>query len=426
MRKFTALAVAAVAAFAIVSAASAALERSILNSARIERRSPRFELHFEFSGAVPRLDLSAHGNQLWIELPRTHIAIPPRPLFGYEVAPIQSVRAIEAETSAGKSRIVVEVIGKADYAVARLPHEIVLRIASAGADPNIAAPIVVHHEAPRPNPRLLVRAEEQPASNYVKPASTHPPASQTNLEAVIASPEDQAGHPLVMIDPGHGGYDPGTQSTSGVLEKDLALQIAARLKASLEARGIRAQVTRSSDVFLSLSERTRIANRTGADLFVSIHLNSSPNIETTGIEVYYLNNTTDRATIRLARMENSGADGYGAPDASHLNLNYILTDLRQNYKASEAASLAKMIDEQTVADLDAGLGLNVNALGAKMGPFYVLVGAHMPAVLVECGFLSNRTEALRLTGADYQNLLAGAISTAIVHYFNADLAVGNL
>jgi N-acetylmuramoyl-L-alanine amidase len=85
-----------------------------------------------------------------------------------------------------------------------------------------------------------------------------------------------------------------------------------------------------------------------------------------------------------------------------------------------------MIDEQTVADLDGGLGLNVNALGAKMGPFYVLVGAHMPAVLVECGFLSNLGEAQRLTGADYQNLLAGAISTAVVHYFNADLAVGNL
>ena len=229
-----------------------------------------------------------------------------------------------------------------------------------------------------------------------------------------------------MIDPGHGGYDPGTLSTSGVLEKDLALQIATRLKASLEARGIRAELTRSSDVFISLPERTLIANRAAADLFVSIHLNSSPNAETTGIEVYYLNNTTDRATIRLARMENGGADGYGASDASHLNLNYILTDLRQNYKASEAASLAKMIDEQTVADLDSGLGLNVNALGAKMGPFYVLVGAHMPAVLIECGFLSNPGEAQRLTGADYQNLLAGAISTAVVHYFNADLAVGNL
>jgi N-acetylmuramoyl-L-alanine amidase len=409
MRRFTALAVAAVAGVAVVSLANAALDRSVLNSARIERRGPTFELHFEFNGAVPRLNLSAHGNQLWIELPFTSVAIPPRPLFGYEVAPIKSVHTVNAQ---GKSRIVVEVIGKADYAVARLPHEIVLRIASAGSDPNIAAPIVVRHDAPHLNRR------------YIEPASAHPQMSQTNLEPVIASPENQPGHPLVVIDPGHGGYDPGTQSSSGVLEKDLALQIATRLKASLEARGIRAQVTRSSDVFFSLPERTLIANRAGADLFVSIHLNSSPNVETTGIEVYYLNNSTDRATIRLARMENSGSDGYGAPDAS--NLNYILTDLRQNYKASEAASLAKMIDEQTVADLDAGLGLNVNALGAKMGPFYVLVGAHMPAVLVECGFLSNPGEAQRLEGADYQNLLAGAITTAVVHYFNADLAVGNL
>jgi N-acetylmuramoyl-L-alanine amidase len=424
MRRFTALAVAAVAAVGVVSTASAALDRTVLTSARIERRGPRFELHFEFSGSVPRLNLSAHGNQLWIELPFARVAIPPRPLFGYEVAPIKSVRVIDAENGSGKSRIVVEVIGKADYAVARLPHEIVLRIASSGADPNIAAPIVVHHDAPRPNPRLLARSETQTAPDFVEPASAHPPAPQTNLQPVVASPENQPAHPLVMIDPGHGGYDPGTQSSSGILEKDLALQIAGRLKSSLEARGIRAQVTRSSDVFLSLPERTRIANLAGADLFVSIHLNSSPNTETTGIEVYYLNNTTDRATIRLARMENGGADGYGAPDAS--NLNYILTDLRQNYKASEAASLAKMIDEQTVADLDAGLGLNVNALGAKMGPFYVLVGAHMPAVLVECGFLSNPDEAQRLTGADYQNVLAGAISTALVHYFNADLAVGNL
>jgi N-acetylmuramoyl-L-alanine amidase len=227
-----------------------------------------------------------------------------------------------------------------------------------------------------------------------------------------------------MIDPGHGGYDPGTQSSAGAQEKDLALQIATRLKAALEARGIRAELTRSTDVFISLAERTRIANSAGADLFVSIHLNSSPNSDTTGIEVYYLNNTTDRATIRLARMENGGADGYGAPDAS--NLNYILTDLRQNYKASEAASLARMIDAQTVADLDAGLGLNVNALGAKMGPFYVLVGAHMPAVLVECGFMSNAAEATRLESPDYQDVLAHAIATSVADYFDADMAAGNL
>jgi N-acetylmuramoyl-L-alanine amidase len=85
-----------------------------------------------------------------------------------------------------------------------------------------------------------------------------------------------------------------------------------------------------------------------------------------------------------------------------------------------------MIDSQAVADLDAGLGITVNALGAKTGPFYVLVGAHMPSVLVECGFMSNAGEAQRLESAQYQELLAGGIASAIGHYFNADLAIGNL
>jgi N-acetylmuramoyl-L-alanine amidase len=232
------------------------------------------------------------------------------------------------------------------------------------------------------------------------------------------------GNPLVMIDPGHGGYDPGTQSGGAILEKEIALNVARQLADALKARGVRAQLTRDSDDFISLPERTRRANLANADLFVSIHLNSSPNPQTTGIEVYYLNNTTDRATIRLARMENTGVTGASAPRDG--NLNYILADLRQNYKATEAASLARMIDTQTVTDLDAQLGLQVNPLGAKMGPFYVLVGAHMPAVLVECGFLSNPYEAQRLSSARYQQTLAQAIASAVVHYLNADAAAGNL
>jgi N-acetylmuramoyl-L-alanine amidase len=419
MRKLMAVAVATAAICAMVPRARAAVPVSVLTSARIEHRGPTLELHFGFSGTAPPLDLSAHGSELWIELARTRIAIPPRPLFGYETAPLVTVRAIESD---GGSRIVVEVIGKADYAIARLKsrNEIVLRVATAGADPNIAAPMIVHDDAPRrPAPSVARPVAFAPADNP-RPVSLAQPVAPANLN----DSNRQAGHFLVMIDPGHGGYDPGTQSSAGALEKDLALQIATRLKAALEARGIRAELTRSTDVFISLAERTRIANSAGADLFVSIHLNSSPNTDTTGIEVYYLNNTTDRATIRLARMENAGADGYGAPNDS--NLNYILTDLRQNYKAIEAASLARMIDAETVADLDAGLGLNVNALGAKMGPFYVLVGAHMPAVLVECGFMSNAAEAARLESPQYQDVLAGAIATAVAHHLDADLAVGDL
>jgi N-acetylmuramoyl-L-alanine amidase len=419
MRKLMAVAVATAAICAMVSRARAAVLASVLTSARIERRGATLELHFGFGGTAPRLDLSAHGSELWIELARTRIAIPPRPLFGHETAPLATVRAIESD---GGSRIVVEVIGKADYAIARLKsrNEIVLRVATAGADPNIAAPMIVHDDVPRrPVPSIARPVVFAPAENP-RPVSVAQPVAPANVN----DGNREAGHFLVMIDPGHGGYDPGTQSSAGALEKDLALQIATRLKAALEARGIRAELTRSTDVFISLAERTRIANSAGADLFVSIHLNSSPNTDTTGIEVYYLNNTTDRATIRLARMENAGADGYGAPNDS--NLNYILTDLRQNYKAIEAASLARMIDAETVADLDAGLGLNVNALGAKMGPFYVLVGAHMPAVLVECGFMSNAAEAARLESPQYQDVLAGAIATAVAHHLDVDLAVGDL
>lgn len=418
-RKLTALAVAVATIGTMVVPVRASVPASILTSARIEHRGPTLELHFGFSGPAPRLDLSTHGSEIWIALGRTRIAIPPRPLFGSETAPISSVRAIQSDTN---SRIVVEVMGKSDYAIARLrdSNEIVLRVATTGADPNIAAPIIVHNSPRRPAPPVA-RPVAFAAAENPRPVSLAQPVAPTSV--ALNEDSGQAGH-FVMIDPGHGGYDPGTESSAGVMEKDLALQIAMRLKAALEARGIRAELTRSTDVFISLAERTRIANSAGADLFVSIHLNSSPNTDTTGIEVYYLNNTTDRATIRLARMENGGADGYGTSNDS--NLNYILTDLRQNYKAIEASSLARMIDAQAVADLDSGLGLNVNALGAKMGPFYVLVGAHMPAVLVECGFMSNAAEAARLASPQYQDVLAGATATAVVHYFNGDLAAGDL
>jgi N-acetylmuramoyl-L-alanine amidase len=422
MRKLVAVAFAIATIGAMSIHASASVPPSVLTSARIERRGPALELHFGFSGSTPRLDLSTHGTELWIELAHARIAIPPRPLFGQEAAPIVSVRAIQTE---GGSRIVVEVIGKSDYAIARLKdrNEIVLRVAAADTDPNLAAPIIVHNAPRRPAPSIA-HPGARPVALVPRDNPRAVAVALPIAPAAVNEGNRRPGNFFVMIDPGHGGYDPGTQSTAGVAEKDLALQIATRLKAALEAQGIRAELTRSTDVFISLAERTRIANSAGADLFVSIHLNSSPNPDTTGIEVYYLNNTTDRATIRLARMENGGADGYGAPDAS--NLNYILTDLRQNYKASDAASLAKMIDAQTVADLDAGFGLDVNPLGAKMGPFYVLVGAHMPAVLVECGFMSNAAEADRLASAQYQDVMADAIATAVVHYFNADLAVGNL
>ena len=173
---------------------------------------------------------------------------------------------------------------------------------------------------------------------------------------------------------------------------------------------------------MPLSERTELANQAHADLFISIHLNSSPDRNTSGLETYYLNNTSDRATIRLAQMENSGS--YSA--LSQSNLSYILANLRQDYKAHESSSLARLIETDVAATVDSALGIRVNELGAKMGPFYVLVGAEMPAVLVECGFLSNAREAQLLVQPAYQVALAQGVAAAIFEYFNAGAAIGNL
>ena len=158
-----AVAAASIGTAAIPSRARADHHAPVLISARVVRRGPSLELHFEFDGSPPRLDLSAHGDQLWIALPRTHIALPPRPLFGREVAPVASVRLVDE--GATSSRIVIEVVGKADYAALRLKHEIVVRVAALGADPNIAAPISVHEQpAPRNRPSRCAPTGATPSS----------------------------------------------------------------------------------------------------------------------------------------------------------------------------------------------------------------------------------------------------------------------
>jgi N-acetylmuramoyl-L-alanine amidase len=404
---------------------------AVMNRASAERRGQALEMHFKFRGGNLRWHISTHSEELRIDLDNTRMELPPRPLFGQEAAPVKAVRALELGHD--KSRLVIEVSGKTDYAIARLPHELVIRVASAGVVPDLAAPILVRmektHSQPGVAPVREARIETRKAPAYLVPPSpayrsrSRPPPKLSSRPAHAQS-RAFSRHWLVMIDPGHGGYDPGTEVDPGLPEKTVALEISRKLKQALEERGIDARLTRDGDYFLSLADRTRLANRAHADLFISIHLNSSPDPQTAGIETYYLDNTTDRATIRLARMENGAGGRYSA--AGQPNLNYILTDMRQQYKAIESASLARMTEAQAVADLDASFGLRVGDLGARKGPFYVLVGAQMPAVLAECGFLSNPAEAHLLASARYQQVLAEAIAAALVHYFRADAAVGNL
>ncbi len=421
----------AVAIFAVESARAA-----VLTSAAFEHHDNVVELHFGVRGRGLKWHLSAHDQQLWIDLENTRLELPS--LDGLEALPIKRIEAIDVGN--GDSRLALEVSGKVDYVVARLPGQLIVRFAPAGEAPDIAAPLLEEVDRAR-TPANGTRATRSVAHGWRVPATAPPVSSPLEPSPETESPQNYATpdrtqmaaltppgpastRPLVVIDPGHGGHDPGTEIAGTVVEKDLALAIALRLETALRDRGFATLLTRQNDTFLTLGERTEVANRAHADLFISVHLNSSPDSGTSGIETYYLNNTTDRATIRLARMENGVAGGYGAPGQS--DLNYILTDLRQGYKANESASLARMIEAETAADISTSLGLRVNALGAKKGPFYVLVGAEMPAVLVECGFLSNADEARELTDPRYQAAIADGVADAVVHYFNADAAVGNL
>ncbi|MGD0288704.1 MAG: N-acetylmuramoyl-L-alanine amidase [Candidatus Binataceae bacterium] len=439
---------------AVAIARPAETHAATLTGASIESQGSAVELHFALRGHGLGWHLSIHGQELWIDLDNVRVQLAPRPLMGQEVAPVVAVRAIYAGGVTG--RIVVEVKGRTDYVVGQLPHELILRVAPAGEVRNLGAPILMRMERRRnapPRPSMAAQSRVFPSTSTSLAVATAGGRSRTTTLTPIQAadsgaerttreysagapmrmasragpstlPAPASGHQFVVIDAGHGGHDPGTEAAGDVAEKDLTLQIATRLRDALAASGIDARLTRDRDIFLTLAERTQMANRNRADLFVSIHLNASPDSNTAGIETYYLNNTTDRATIRLAHMENDVAGGYGAPGEP--NLNYILTDLRQQDKANESASLARMIEAETVADIDASMGIRLNELGAKQGPFYVLVGALMPSVLVECGFLSNPDEARLLQSPRYQQALADGIARAVMHYFNADAAVGNL
>ena len=228
----------------------------------------------------------------------------------------------------------------------------------------------------------------------------------------------------VVIDPGHGGRDPGAKGVTGADEKDITLTIAQMVAARLaDDPQIRVVLTRTDDSYVSLEQRTAIANAQGADLFLSIHGNASENPQLAGVETYTLNNTDDRATIRLAALENGLALTGASP--GERDLAYILSDLVQTGKEDESVTLARAVQGSLVSYLrDRWRGV-VN-LGVKKGPFYVLVGAYMPCVLVEVAFLTNETEGQRIAARRYQQDVADGLALGVRRFLASESANANL
>jgi N-acetylmuramoyl-L-alanine amidase len=217
---------------------------------------------------------------------------------------------------------------------------------------------------------------------------------------------------VVVVDPGHGGQDSGARGHGGVKEKDVVLAIARALERRLNERGIDVVLTRDADSTLSLEERTAIANRAGAEVFVSIHANAHGNRQVAGVETYYLDTTDDRYALRLAARENSTHEEH----VSEVQL--ILADLATKVTSRESKALAERVQRGLYSKVRRH-NPEARDLGVKPSLFYVLLGARMPAVLVETSFVSNPREAKLLATPAYQGAVADAVATAVVEQLSS-------
>jgi N-acetylmuramoyl-L-alanine amidase len=240
---------------------------------------------------------------------------------------------------------------------------------------------------------------EEPFRVVVDIARRPPGASSRSARAVSR----------VVLDPGHGGKDSGAIGVAGVREKDVTLDVARRVALVLEGQGLQVLLTRKDDVFVSLEERTALANADSADLFVSIHCNASESRSRRGVETYVLDTTRDEIAARVAARENATTQAASAELAS------ILGSMRLADDAARSTHLAQLLDRVATTTLQMKYGDVVDG-GVHTAGFYVLVGARMPGVLFETSYLSNPAEEQRLGSPDYRQLLADAIVNAVKAY----------
>ncbi len=211
----------------------------------------------------------------------------------------------------------------------------------------------------------------------------------------------------IMIDPGHGGKDPGAVY-NGILEKDINLRLAKILGSILKSKGMKVLYTRTNDKFIPLEERTALANSKKADLFISLHVNANQNKKVNGFEIYYLNLATSKDAIRVAARENA------VSTKKISDLQVILTDLMLNSKIKESKNLANIVLNKT---LEYGRKhYSINDHGVRKAPFYVLMGAQMPAILVEIGYITNFQDRKKIQSTSYLKQLARGITRGILAY----------
>lgn len=254
---------------------------------------------------------------------------------------------------------------------------------------------------------------DQPANKPSPPHKLSRPTTPEEAESTHPTP-DPGRIRTIVIDAGHGGKDPGAIGPNGLKEKDVALEIAKRLKVKLEGKmNCKVLLTRTADRFLELDERTMFANSVNADLFISIHLNASANRSARGVETYFLSPARSKAELATAARENMMA--LGSQDEVENDLAYIMSDLTSTQKVNDSAMLAGSVQHSVTAGLQRA-NLPVKDKGVKQAMFYVLWRASMPSVLVETGFISNREDERRFRSPAYLDSVADSIAGGLASY----------
>jgi N-acetylmuramoyl-L-alanine amidase len=232
----------------------------------------------------------------------------------------------------------------------------------------------------------------------------------------VQSTERDPSKIIIVIDPGHGGVEEGAEGPTGVLEKNITLDLSRRLKQKLDGDpSINVVLTRDEDRLVGLDERTAIANHNQADLFVSIHLNASTRSKATGAETYFLSaDATDDEARTLAALENRafGVDQQSivTSDDQRRGLDLVLWDLAQNQYIAQSSLLAESV-QRHMNQLT-----GIRDRGVRQAPFRVLMGATMPAILVEVGFITNPAEETRIKSMAYRNRIVDALASAVYDF----------
>ena len=267
---------------------------------------------------------------------------------------------------------------------------------------------------PKPTPAqaadLPVARDATPVASTGTAAATSPAPPATNADGKFSLARQLGlGVSRFVIDAGHGGHDPGS-SGNGLVESKLTLDVALRLQTLLEKEpGFEVVMTRATDVFIPLEERTKIANRESADLFLSIHANASRNRNARGVETYFLNFATNPDAEAVAARENAGSG------QSMRKLPDIVRAIALNNKIDESRDFASMVQRSMVRKLSAR-DKSLRNIGVKQAPFVVLIGASMPSVLAEMSFVTNKQDASLLKSPAYRQQIAEALFDAILNY----------